>query len=117
MPVAPPPCGSHILPMSQTLASLVLFALMGWIFFTVRRISQESAPMRRRILFLCGIGCGAALFLAFVVPRWVPETPVSPGTLVVIALLWVMAAMIIFTALPAFLAALIARPKATEELE
>ena len=103
--------------MSQTLASLLLFALMGWIFLTVRRVSQDSARMRRRILVLCAVGCASALFIAFVVPRWVPETPGSPGTLVVIALLWVMAAVIIFTALPAFLGALTARPKAGGELE
>ena len=103
--------------MSQTLASLVLFALVGWIFYTVRQVARESAKARRRILVLSGLACLGALFVAFVMPRWVPETPGSPGTLVVIALLWVMAAVMVLVAFPALLAALTARPKPPTELE
>lgn len=99
--------------MGQTLASLVLFALIGWIFYSVRQVALESAKARVRILVVCGFACLGALFIAFVMPRWVPETPGSPGTLVVIALLWVAAAVIVVVAFPAFLAALTARPKAS----
>lgn len=97
-------------PISQLLASLLLFALAYGIFRSVRRASEDSAAFRRRMLIGTPIGVGFALFIAFVVPRWVPETPGSPGTLVVIALLWVMAAVILMAALPAFFGAFTARP-------
>ena len=103
--------------MSQTLASLLLFALVGWIFISVRRVARESAAARWRILLVSGAAIASGLLAAFVVPRWVPETPGSPGTLVVIALLWVLAAAIMVVALPAFLAAFTARPRSAEGLE
>lgn len=103
--------------MSQALSSLVLLALVIWIFLSVRRVAQGSAKARGRILLLSGLAIGAALIIAFVVPRWVPETPGSPGALVVIALLWVGAAVVVMWALPALIAALTVRPRTPEDGE
>lgn len=96
---------------SRLLSSLLLLAFIGWAFLTVRRESRQSAAARRRFL-LGGLAATAgALIVIFVLPRFIPETPGSPGTIVGVALLWVLGSVILFAAIPTFLGALFARPR------
>jgi hypothetical protein len=96
-------------PISQIISSLLLFALAFWLFATARRVASESTRMRFRILIGSGVGIIGAVFMIFIVPRWLPETPGSPGTLVGVALLWIFAAVILLGAVPALIGALSAR--------
>ena len=74
------------------LSPLLLFALgiglAALMFFAGRKIAGGSAVERRRVLRLCAVSAAAGLVLSVWLPHHVPETPGSPGTIVMILLLW-----------------------------
>ena len=98
--------------MQQTLASLLLIAAIVAVFIGARRKARESPQARKRLLFSSMAGLAVGLVFVFWLPRQLPETPGSPGTLVGVALFWVIGSCFIFFGLPALLGAILARPRA-----
>jgi hypothetical protein len=81
------------------------------IFAASRGNARESAGMRRRMILGSLLGVVLGVVFVFVLPRFVPETPGSPGTLAVVALLWVIGFCLVFAGLGALLGAIVARPQ------
>jgi hypothetical protein len=74
--------------MGPALSTLLLFALLGSVGYAGYRSAETSRAMKRRIL----LG-GTALIAVTGLVVWflstkVPETPGSPGTLVMLTLIW-----------------------------
>jgi hypothetical protein len=87
-PAAELPFDLHILCMGPALSTLILFALLGSVGYAGYRSAETSRAMKRRIL----LG-GTALIAVTGLVVWflstkVPETPGSPGTLVMLTLIW-----------------------------
>ncbi len=68
------------------------------------------ATGRRLIWGATLVGLAAGALLTFWLPRRVPETPGSPGTIVAIVVLWVGGGGLMFVSLLALLGALLAKP-------
>ena len=100
--------------MEQLLATVALFALLGAAFVRARRQARESAGARTRLLIRSGLAVPAGAVVVFWLPRYVPETPGSPGTLVVVALLWIFGGIWIAFGIPTFLGAFLTRPPGDE---
>lgn len=62
--------------------------LAALMFFAGRKIASGSAVERRRVLRLCAVSAAAGLALSVWLPHYVPETPGSPGTIVMMLVLW-----------------------------
>jgi len=102
--------------MAHALHALLLLAVAALVGYPIyaRMRSRVRAGSTRRPVALAGaaLAFAAGLALALVVPRHVPETPGSPGTLVAIALLWVLGGSLAFVGLAAFLGAWFTRAPA-----
>jgi hypothetical protein len=102
-------------PISQIISSLLLFALLGWIGYVGYRSALDSRAMKRRIL----LG-GTALIALTGLAVWflsskVPETPGSPGTLVMLTLIWLFGGTGSALMLVAMIGAAFAKPEEGEE--
>jgi hypothetical protein len=96
--------------MGSLLGTVMLAAMAYAIFRASRENARESPAMRRRMIAGSVAMVLIGALLAFRLPRYVPETPGSPGTLVAIALLWVFGAVFVFAGLAAVVGAVVARP-------
>ena len=96
---------------TSLLASLFLIAMLVAAFLGARRRARQSPAARRRLVV--GSVLGVALGLACIIwlPRQLPETPGSPGTLVGVALLWIMGSLFVGFGMPVLLGALLAKPE------
>ncbi len=88
-------------------AAIVLVPL----FFRARASARRSPRARKRLLAGNGIAVIIGLALSLWLRRLVPETPGSPGTLVVVLLLWIVGGGLAVLGGVSFMGAIIARPR------
>jgi hypothetical protein len=101
--------------MGQAISTLVLLALLGSVGYAGYRSAETSRVMKRRIL----LG-GTALIVVIGLGVWflsskVPETPGSPGTLVMLTLIWLFGGVGSVLMLATMIGALFARPTEQED--
>lgn len=97
--------------MASAFSALLLFALLGAIGYAGYRTAQTSRAMKRRILLGgTGVIVGTGLAVWFLSTK-VPETPGSPGTLVILTLIWLFGGVGGITMLAAMVGALFAKPE------
>jgi|GEM_PF-4880660 len=102
--------------MGPVLSTLVLFAIFGATGYAGFRTAQTSRAMKRRIL----LG-GAVVIVATGLAVWflstkVPETPGSPGTPVMLTLIWLFGGVGSVLMLATMIGALFAKPVEHEDL-
>jgi len=95
---------------TQILSSIALFVLCGWFFISARRMASSSRSVRRGLILGALAAIGVAAVIIFYLPYRIPDTPGSPAALVVVALLWVMGAVLLLFAVPSLVGALVAKP-------
>ena len=95
----------------QAFASMVGFCVITYLIYrSAAERAAESARARTRLIrgSIASIVSGAAIGI------WgtthVPETPGSPGTLVMLALIWIVGGGLIYTGIVSLPAAIRARP-------
>ena len=92
--------------LEQAGASIVLVAIVVAAFLRVRRVARRSPGKRAGMIVFCLALLGAAAWLAFELPKRIPDTPGSPAAL----LFWLvpvgLAVLIALFAVPALLGAL-----------
>jgi hypothetical protein len=97
---------------------LLLLALglivCGAIFTGARRLAMVSRRARTRTIVLSFIGIAAGAWVAFILPRRVPDTPGSPAMLVGVLALWFLGGSLLVLAVPSMAGAVMAKPP-TEE--
>jgi len=96
--------------MGPAISTLLLFALLGSVGYAGYRSAQTSRALKRRIL----LG-GTALIVVIGLVVWflstkVPETPGSPGTLVMLTLIWLFGGVGGVLMLSTMVGALFAKP-------
>lgn len=92
---------------------LVVFGLVGWTMArTIRDRASRSPALQRRLLIRGCITLVLGVIVALWLPRRVPETPGSPGTIVAMLVLWVIGGGLTFVGLTTIVGALLARPPA-----
>jgi hypothetical protein len=92
---------------------VVVFGLVGWTMArTIRDRASRSPALRRRLLIRGCITLVLGPIAALWLPRRVPETPGSPGTIVAMLVLWVIGGGLTFVGLTTVAGALLARPPA-----
>jgi hypothetical protein len=97
--------------MGPAISTLLLFALLGSIGYAGYRSAQSSRVLKRRIL----LG-GTALIIVIGLAVWflstkVPETPGSPGTLVMLTLIWLFGGVGAVLMFATMVGAMFARPE------
>ena len=80
------------------------------VFLRARASARRSARARNRSLAVSGAAVVIGLALSLWLPRLVPETPGSPGTLVAVVLLWIVGGGLALLGGASFIGALVARP-------
>ena len=95
--------------LTSALASLLLIAMLVAVFIGARRRAAVARSARTRLL-MSGVASVALGLVAIVwLPRLLPETPGSPGTLVGVALLWIMGSLLVGFGIPVLLGAWLVR--------
>ena len=101
--------------MSSFLRSLIVIAVVLGVgalaFRRARHRVLDGYRSRRTALVLHGITTGIGTFLTFVAPRMLPETQVSPASLVAVFVLWVIGGALMLLGLASFLGAFFARAR------
>jgi hypothetical protein len=85
------------------------------VYARTRRRAQASAEARRRLIVRSVAGVAVGLVVALWLPRYVPETPGSPGTIVGLMLLWLLGGSMAFLNLVALVGAIRAHPDGEQE--
>jgi len=99
----------------RLLLLLALLLLICWgIFTAARRLATLSRRARTRTIILSAIGVVAGLWIAFGLPRRVPDTPGSPAMMVGILALWFLGGSILVLAVPSLVGAVVAKPPTVE---
>jgi hypothetical protein len=94
---------------------LVVFGLVGWTMArSIRDRASQSPALRRRLLLRACIALILGLVIAAWLPGRVPETPGSPGTIVILLVLWVIGGGLAFVGVTMILGVLLARRPADD---
>ena len=102
----------------RTLFLLVIFGFVAWTMGrTIRNRASRSPTMKNRMLIGGCVSLVLGLVMALWLPSRVPETPGSPGTIVMLLVLWVFGGGLAYVGLVAIVGALFARPPASDPIE
>jgi hypothetical protein len=96
--------------MSRLIPLLLLLALFWGIFTGARKMASGSARARRRLIIRGRVMTAIGFVMVLVLPHYVPETPGSPGTLVMLALIWLLGGGSITVSVASIAGAYTARP-------
>jgi hypothetical protein len=95
----------------QVLVLLVVTAALCYpVFARARARARVSSRARTLLITKAVAGIVAGALIALLLPTRVPETPGSPGTLVMIAMLWVLGGGLAFTSALVLAGAAAGRP-------
>ena len=99
----------------RSLLLLALLLTVCWGIFTgARSLATVSRRARMRTIILSALGIVAGLWVAFVLPRRVPDTPGSPAMLVGVLALWFIGGSVLVLAVPSMIGAVVAKPPTKE---
>jgi hypothetical protein len=92
---------------------VVVFGLVGWSMArSIRNRASRDPGLRHRLLIRGCIALVLGLVIALSLPGRVPETPGSPGTIVILLVLWVIGGGLALVGITTIVGALLARPSA-----
>ena len=98
------------MPIRALLLLALLLLVCGGIFTGARRAATASRRARTRVIIASALGIVAGLWVAFVLPRRLPDTPGSPAMLVGVLALWFIGGGALVVAVPSLIGASFARP-------